>query len=813
MWFASTLLLLSTLLPASQDGGDTGHDPAPEPSDETSNVELIMGKMEEFSPERRARIAADMEAYGSLNNRFLNEMMGHEIQVWELRRAEGSGVKIPESPIITFAPFFEALARDGNGPASMWMVRNANMIHKEPVDRRNTLIENLDRLSKDYAWASYWHEAMDKFKGMRALLGEEYVIGLLHRIQDEAHIPKVAAKAFYTEAALLTAKEHRGNEERHAKAVDIWRILVDGYSGTESARLAASPLFNALQIQLREAQIKWAGEVRELMSQGQGVEAWPRVPITDFATRVQAISATKHELAKVWANRFLPGLEQASRKGTKEELAFMISWYFRRFSQANASWREVKFVLLDVFFRAFPDSEESQMLLENMTRFVSENYPETYLPALDVLLEGTTKPETKYHALLNRGFVLLRGKTDEELEEGLAILDRVAEESPKVDFKIAAREAAQEFRWYHVGALHNTMNLVDAERVHFTSMAYRGRILLMHFWTIRAKGARDDIRWVNSVFERFADYPVSVLGSNVDANDRQSFRKTSAKYGIAWRNVLHQTRDSNIPRQWKIVHYPTSVVIDAEGVIRGRNLSHEETEALIVELLQEMGVEMGAEAAIDRKVGGLRGKVSYGGSREALPALEISDAQRADCSAPSREFDDENRSLLVAEDGALANVAIWIDVPAAASKPKPSTALINQRDCRFEPHVVHISPGSLLWLRNSDSVSRAVSATSAANSDFELLQDPGNQVKRNIKSPDRFEIVSSTHPWMSSWVVVSPSDFRGLSDAQGRFEIADLPAGTYTANWWHETLGEGNSVEFTVPADGIARLDLVIPAK
>jgi hypothetical protein len=45
------------------------------------------------------------------------------------------------------------------------------------------------------------------------------------------------------------------------------------------------------------------------------------------------------------------------------------------------------------------------------------------------------------------------------------------------------------------------------------------------------------------------------------------------------------------------------------------------------------------------------------------------------------------------------------------------------------------------------------------------------------------------HPWMSSWAGVVAHPFFAVSGADGSFEIQGLPAGTYTLEAWHETLG------------------------
>jgi hypothetical protein len=41
---------------------------------------------------------------------------------------------------------------------------------------------------------------------------------------------------------------------------------------------------------------------------------------------------------------------------------------------------------------------------------------------------------------------------------------------------------------------------------------------------------------------------------------------------------------------------------------------------------------------------------------------------------------------------------------------------------------------------------------------------------------------------MSAWIAVMDTPYFALTDAQGRFEIKNVPAGTYTLAAWHERL-------------------------
>ena len=63
-----------------------------------------------------------------------------------------------------------------------------------------------------------------------------------------------------------------------------------------------------------------------------------------------------------------------------------------------------------------------------------------------------------------------------------------------------------------------------------------------------------------------------------------------------------------------------------------------------------------------------------------------------------------------------------------------------------------------------------------------------------------FIIKCDVHPWMQAFVAVSPHPFFAVTGDDGSFSIANLPAGTYEIEAWHERLA-AQTTTITV-ADG-----------
>jgi hypothetical protein len=60
------------------------------------------------------------------------------------------------------------------------------------------------------------------------------------------------------------------------------------------------------------------------------------------------------------------------------------------------------------------------------------------------------------------------------------------------------------------------------------------------------------------------------------------------------------------------------------------------------------------------------------------------------------------------------------------------------------------------------------------------------------------------HVWMTAWVWVTPSPYAAITNENGEFTVANIPAGTYTLVMWHEgwklkDFDEGERPKFSDP--------------
>jgi plastocyanin len=159
--------------------------------------------------------------------------------------------------------------------------------------------------------------------------------------------------------------------------------------------------------------------------------------------------------------------------------------------------------------------------------------------------------------------------------------------------------------------------------------------------------------------------------------------------------------------------------------------------------------------------------------------------------------------LLVGPDKGLQNAFVYVkDGLGARTYAVPTTTVtLDQKGCRYIPHVIGVQVGQTVLITNSDAALHNVNATPKNNRAFNFGQPVGvPPAKRLFDKPEiGVPFRCDVHPWMNAYAGVVAHPFFAVTGADGRFEIKGLPAGTYTLEAWHEQLGTQTQ---TVTVDG-----------
>ncbi len=148
--------------------------------------------------------------------------------------------------------------------------------------------------------------------------------------------------------------------------------------------------------------------------------------------------------------------------------------------------------------------------------------------------------------------------------------------------------------------------------------------------------------------------------------------------------------------------------------------------------------------------------------------------------------------LEVGEEAGLANVLVYVTSGLPEGPyPLPEPPVIDQRGCRYRPHASGIVVSQELTVLNSDDLLHNVHSLSQINRPFNRAMPASvKQATFSFTDPEpAFRIKCDVHPWMSTYLAVFDHPYFAVTAADGSFEIAGLPAGTYEIEAWHERLG------------------------
>ena len=190
--------------------------------------------------------------------------------------------------------------------------------------------------------------------------------------------------------------------------------------------------------------------------------------------------------------------------------------------------------------------------------------------------------------------------------------------------------------------------------------------------------------------------------------------------------------------------------------------------------------------------GNLKGRFVYDGAAPAAAPITIT--KEIEVCGKHKLVDE---TVVVGEDGGLKNVAALLYLADGESVPihssyemlAKSPVELDNKNCRFEPHVATIRVGQTLLLKNSDPVGHNSKLDSFVNPGINPLIPPGASVEHKFAAAERFPVSVSCaiHPWMNAQVYVTDHPYAAVSGEDGTFEIKNLPAGKWTFLFRHET--------------------------
>jgi len=186
-----------------------------------------------------------------------------------------------------------------------------------------------------------------------------------------------------------------------------------------------------------------------------------------------------------------------------------------------------------------------------------------------------------------------------------------------------------------------------------------------------------------------------------------------------------------------------------------------------------------------------------------------------------------------AADGGLKDVVVWL-TDVKVGKPfkfKPPT--IEARDCRFLPFVTVVQDRTEVTIMNMDPVMHDIQAyetshlgprvlfntplpmnphhrrSVGADSHEHLAGQPIAETIHLTKGRKLFVMQCGFHAYMESWGIAIENPYYQVTGGDGTFSLSGVPPGDYVLNAWHPGVGTVLEKKVTVPAKGVATVDIL----
>ncbi len=139
--------------------------------------------------------------------------------------------------------------------------------------------------------------------------------------------------------------------------------------------------------------------------------------------------------------------------------------------------------------------------------------------------------------------------------------------------------------------------------------------------------------------------------------------------------------------------------------------------------------------------------------------------------------------------------------------------VMNQKGCRFIPHVALAPERRPFKILNSDGILHNVHTYAKFNAPLnKAMQANVKEMEVTFKRRERILVRCDIHKWMRGWIIVAEHPYYAVTGDDGAFRLDKVPAGTYTIEVWHETLGKQQK-KVTVEAGKDVKVEYVFKKK
>jgi len=197
----------------------------------------------------------------------------------------------------------------------------------------------------------------------------------------------------------------------------------------------------------------------------------------------------------------------------------------------------------------------------------------------------------------------------------------------------------------------------------------------------------------------------------------------------------------------------------------------------------------------------LRGRIVYDGP-PPVPKQLVVDKDQDVCGQSATD----ERLLVDPTSHGVRNVVVVLQLARGESTEvhesyqatSEQQALLENKHCRFEPHVMLMRTTQKLEIRNSDPKGDAVKIDAIKNTSINVTLPAGASHVQAFPNVEQMPVRVSCaiHYWEQGWLVVRDHPYMAVADQDGTFEVKNIPAGKRKFMFWQEEAGYLREVTF-----------------
>jgi Polysaccharide lyase family 4, domain II len=157
------------------------------------------------------------------------------------------------------------------------------------------------------------------------------------------------------------------------------------------------------------------------------------------------------------------------------------------------------------------------------------------------------------------------------------------------------------------------------------------------------------------------------------------------------------------------------------------------------------------------------------------------------CDPNSNKTTDLER-LIIGPEGGVANTVVYLkNISSGKALDLPEQLRhLDQKHCHYIPHILLVPANGTLEMMSSDATLHTIHMDGAATYNLPF-PFPNRVTSRSMPTPGLVHLrCNGGHVWMNAEMMVVSHPYYTVTDESGRFELTNVPPGTYQLVAWHE---------------------------